>query len=284
MQNETQLGVGEQRSPRLASCVLASLLLGAPAAAQTTSLASVDSGGNAANGESTHSAMSDDGRYVAFLSKASNLVPGDTNGAQDVFLHDRITGLTTRVSVGPGGVEANWHSHSPAVSGDGRYVGFESEASNLVASDTNFLRDVFVHDTQTSLTERISLGLAGAETDGASGEPKLSADGRYVAFWSEGTNLVAGDVNGWRDVFVRDTLSGLNELISVTSAGVQGNFHSGKFGLDLSSDGGVVAFHSEAGNFNAAGFDNDVYVRDRVGGQTVLVSKSTLNAKGSTLR
>src|SRR5213595_159425 len=126
-------------------------LLAAPtgAAAGTTERVSMDSAGNEGNGGSGGPAISADGRFVAFASYASNLVPGDTNGVADVFVHDRQTGTTKRVSVNSAGTQGNGGSGSPAISADGRFVAFSSYATNLVPGDTNGVVDVFVHDRRS---------------------------------------------------------------------------------------------------------------------------------------
>jgi archaellum component FlaF (FlaF/FlaG flagellin family) len=129
-------------------------------------------------------------------------VPGDTNGTWDVFVHDRVTGQTTRVSVASDGTQGNGHSGSPSISADGRYVAFSSSASNLVPGDTNGRGDVFVHDRLTGQTTRVSVASDGTQGNGDSWWPSISADGRYVAFASEASNLVPGDTNGTWDVFV----------------------------------------------------------------------------------
>ena len=149
-----------------------------------------------ANGTSSCPAISGDGRWVAFESSASNLVAGDTNGQQDVFVHDRQTGTTTRVSVGPRAPRPTMTAAAPSISADGRWVAFDSCASNLVAGDTNGVNDVFVHDRQTGTTTRVSVGPGGAQANAGSGAPAISADGRWVAFASWASNLVAGDTNG----------------------------------------------------------------------------------------
>ena len=127
------------------------------------------------------------------------LVPGDANGARDVFIRDRQTGETTRASVDGAGAEANDDSFEPAISADGRFVAFSSSATNLVAGDSNEANDVFVRDRQANTTTRVSVGLAGANANGGSDSPSISGDGRLVAFTSAATNLVEGDTNGQRD-------------------------------------------------------------------------------------
>ena len=138
-------------------------------------------------------ALSDHGRYVAFSSRARNLVAGDTNLVEDIFVRDRQVGQTDRVSVGNGGQQANGASTVPTISADGRYVAFMSDATNLVAGDTNAATDVFVRDLVAGTTRRVSVGAGGTQANGASTFPALSRDGRHVAFHSDATNLVAGD-------------------------------------------------------------------------------------------
>jgi Tol biopolymer transport system component len=173
----------------------------------TTTRVSVGPGGAQGNGASWVPLMSGDGRWVAFDSMASNLVAGDTNRMWDVFVHDRQTGTTTRVSVASEGAEGSGNTNPyirPAISGDGRLVAFDSEASNLVIGDTNGLSDVFVHDRQTGTTTRVSEGPGAGQGNGDSRAQAISADGRWVAFASGASNLVTGDTNGAWDVFVRD--------------------------------------------------------------------------------
>jgi Tol biopolymer transport system component len=153
---------------------------------------------------SVYPAISDDGRYVAFASYASNLVPNDTNGEPDVFVYDRIDETTQRVSVGSGGIQAQGgESYSASISGDGRYVGFYSCAQNLVADDDNAVCDVFVRDTLLGETERVSLGHEGQQGTDSSYESVISADGRVVAFNSYAPNMIVNDTNGLLDVFAR---------------------------------------------------------------------------------
>src|SRR5207253_961741 len=137
-----------------------------------------------------------DGQLVAFASDASNLVAGDTNGAEDGFVHNLTTGQTVRVSVDSAGTQGNGASFFPVISADGRLVAFASSATNLVPGDTNGVKDIFVRDLTTGQTVRVSVDSAGIQGNGASFSPSLSADGRLVAFDSFATNLVPGDTNG----------------------------------------------------------------------------------------
>src|SRR5262249_27327165 len=146
--------------------------------------ASTDSTGNQANGGSFFPSLSGDGRYVAFWSRASNLVPGDTNSREDVFVKDLWTGAVVRASPTAGGSQANGGSDTPALSADGRYVAFRSGASNLVPGDTNGAADIFVKDLWTGAVVRASTAAGGSQANNGSLPPALSADGRYVAFRS----------------------------------------------------------------------------------------------------
>jgi Tol biopolymer transport system component len=268
---------------RTTACVLAALL-GSAASAQVTQRLSVDSGGVQGNGNSYSPSTSIDGRYVAFHSHASNLVPGDTNGFYDVFVHDRITGATERVSVSTAGVQGNGDSsygYTPSISSDGRYVAFSSLATNLVSGDTNTFSDVFVRDRQNGTTERVSLDSGGAEGNGDSVAPVISGDGRYVAFESFASNLVAGDTNGTWDVFVRDRLAGTTERASVDSSAAEANGQS--HWPAISSDGRYVAFQSYASNLVAGDTNGfaDVFVHDRLNGMTERASVYTAGAQAN---
>src|SRR5437762_932588 len=217
--------------------VLLTALWGRSAGAQTTVRVSVASGGTEGDDASLGSALSADGRFVAFDSAATDLVAGDTNGVSDVFVHDRQTGTIERVSVASGGAQGDGSSgligfaFPPALSAAGRFVAFVSAATNLVTGDTNGAADVFVRDRQTGTTERVSVASGGTQGNAASWGLALSADGRFVAFQSDATNLVAGDTNGATDVFVRDRQTGMTERVSVASGGAPGNDGTGNPGL-----------------------------------------------------
>jgi Tol biopolymer transport system component len=146
------------------------------------------------------------GRFVAFQSTATNLVAGDTNGFSDIFVHDRKTGKTRRVSVSSAGVQGNNSSNTATISADGRYVAFRSLATNLVAGDTNGSDDVFVRDRSAGRTRRVSVGFDGAQANGDSLSAKIAGSGRFVAFSSLATNLIGDDFNALQDVFLRGPL------------------------------------------------------------------------------
>jgi Tol biopolymer transport system component len=255
-----------------------------PALAQTTTLISVASNGVQGNDASYQSAISPDGRYVAFASPANNLVPGDVGFVADVFVRDRQAGTTDRVSMSSTGIAGNGDSSFPSISATGRYVAFMSYASNLVPSDTNGALDVFVRDRQNQTTQRVSVDSGGTQGNDISLYPSISADGRYVAFMSHATNLVPGDTNGVADVFVRDLQSGITERISVDSLGLQGDGESLLTSTAAcSADGRYVVFHSSATNLVPVDtcIWADVFVRDRQAGTTELVSVDSIGAQGN---
>jgi Tol biopolymer transport system component len=247
--------------------------------AGTTALVSVGSHGEIGDGNSTNPRITPDGRFVAFESVAKNLVDGDMNDAQDIFVRDRVAGTTTRVNVASDGTEANGWNYVDAISADGNLVLFESYASNLVADDTNGYSDLFLHDVAAGTTIRVSTAADGTEGDSWSYGGDLSRDGRSVAFASYASNLIAGDTNGTLDVFVRDLVDGTVTRASVDSNGVAfvtggGNPGVARSGIAFSPDGTLVAFPSLE-VLAGSGDDNDAYdvfVRDQVLGTTTVES------------
>lgn len=263
---------------------------GASGCTPSTILVSVASGGGAASGASYYPAVSADGRFVAFASSAVNLVAGDTNGKDDVFVRDTCTGAssctpsTVRVSVASDGSQAAGDSTFPAISANGRLVSFVGTAADLVAGDTNGIDDIFVRDTCigasgcTPSTARVSVDSAGLQALGQSFLPRISGNGRHVVFSSWAANLVADDTGNLHDVFVRDTCFGATGActpstvrVSVTSSGAQADAPSGgpaTQGASISADGRFVAFGSRATNLVANDTNNafDVFLRDTCAG------------------
>jgi Tol biopolymer transport system component len=256
-------------------------------AARTTERVSVSTRAVGANHDCASPSVSADGRFVAFSSEATNLVDGDTNRAEDVFLRDVLERTTIRVSVGTSGVQANGPSRSPAISADGRSVAFVSAASNLVDGDTNGVEDVFVRDLAAGVTERVTIATSGAQgsttprmvgrgSDLLFGHsrPAISGDGRYVAFASPLAGLAANDVaplDGGRAVYVRDRRSRTTELVSISDRDAPAAYDA--IHPAISADGRSVAFVSVAPL--VAEDDNDlpdVFVRDRERGTTVRAS------------
>jgi Tol biopolymer transport system component len=240
--------------------------------AGTTQRVSVSSRGAQGNGESRFPDPSADGRYVAFESAATNLVPGDTNRADDIFVRDRRTGLTTRVSVSSTGAQARGGSVDPSISGDGRYVAFQSAATNLVPGGPD--DGIYVHDRRTGRTTLVSVSSTGAHPDSFGGHPSISATGRYVTFYSAADNLIPGDTNEQWDIFVHDRRTGTTSRANLTSDG--GAVHDGSsWEPSISADGRFVVFSSGAGDVvpgDTPYVTNDVFLRDRVAHTTTKVS------------
>ncbi|NIX76636.1 PD40 domain-containing protein [Microvirga terricola] len=220
-----------------------------PASTNIVTRVSTAADGAEADGFSFIAQVSADGRYVVFVSDAGNLVDGDTNGTSDIFRKDLLTGVITRVSTAGDGAQANAQSYNADVSADGRYVVFDSRAGNLVADDTNGAADVFRKDLLTGAITRISTAGDGAEGNAGSSFAQISADGRYVVFESDASNLVAGDTNGTTDIFRKDLLTGAITRVSTAGDGAQANDLS--YDAQVSADGRYVVFESDASNLVA---------------------------------
>jgi Ca2+-binding RTX toxin-like protein len=255
--------------------------------ANTTTRVSVDSAGNQANNTSFRSSISANGRFVVFSSEASNLVPGETNNSTDIFVRDTLANTTTRVSISSTGDGANDGSYRPSISADGRFVTFDSDASNLVPGDTNNSTDIFVRDLSTNAITLVSVGSSGERGNDNSFNSSISANGRFVAFHSKATNLVPGDTNNSRDIFVRDLLTNTTTLISVSSSGERGNGDS--FNLlspgAISADGRFVVFESAATNLvpGDTNGNQDIFVRDTLANTTTRVSVNSAGNEGNSI-
>jgi Tol biopolymer transport system component len=210
----------------------------------------VASDGTQANGDSILPAISSDGRFVAFSSEASNLVAGDTNNQADIFVHDRQDDTTVLI-VGP--AEFNTGSGifivAPSISPDGDFVGFRSNAGDLVPGDTNNSFDTFLIDRVTIIAERSSVSTSEEEGNSDSSRPSLTSNNRFVAFSSIATNLVSEDTNGFEDVFVRDRDEGKTRRVNLAFDGSEGDNRS--LSAVISGDGQYVAFTSLAENLVA---------------------------------
>jgi len=241
---------------------------------ETTVRVSVDSAGAQGNGTSESPVISGDGRYVAFLSHATNLVPQDTNGVDDVFVHDLLSGITERVSVSSSGVQQNlgFVGEQLGISHDGSRIVFSSEATNLTFVPVASHRDVYLRDRSTLTTQLVSFRPPIIASDGVCHRATLSADGNVVAFQSHATNLVLGDTNQDTDIFVFDLGSNTIERVSLGDQGQQGFSHAVE--SSLSADGSLVAFDSLANNlFPGDGNGvSDVFVFDRALGTSRLAS------------
>jgi Tol biopolymer transport system component len=238
--------------------------------------------GTPADAMSDHGlSISADSRFVAFSSFAS-LVPDDSHAFFDVFVRDLLTQTIERVSKGSGGVEANGHSGQPAISADGRWVAFGSEATNLVDGDTNGYLDYFTYDRLTGKTRRVSVGMNGEQVDTSEypTQPAISADGRFVAFTSKAGSLVPNDNNGVEDVFVFDQVTGRIERISTTPNGSAGDGWSNS--PSISADGRHVAFESHASDLVLGSTTprTDIFIFDR---STRRMEKVNLNPAGQQI-
>ncbi|HEX9387527.1 MAG TPA: hypothetical protein VF918_14480 [Anaerolineales bacterium] len=270
--------------------VVIALLSPTPALAHlpgVTEWVSVSSDGVGANHQSDVPAISADGRFIVFVSLADNLVPGDTNGFFDTFVHDRFTNTTERVSVDSRGRQGNNDSGLvgvaayPAISADGRFVAFVSQADNLVSGDRNQQADVFVRDRLLGTTECVSVSSTREEADGISEGPAITADGRLIVFQSDAQNLVPGGnpflfVN---QIYVHNRIEGTTEIVSVNNAGEAGN--SSSIRADISPDGRFVAFSSDANNLvPGLQFGHQVYLRDLLTGTTMRISEDAAGNPG----
>jgi Tol biopolymer transport system component len=270
----------------LAALLLAAAIDGAVAGARggdepTTLLVSVSNAGKGGDGNSLEPAVSADGRYVAFASRAKNLSSAAKSGKRQIFVKDMKSGAVTLASRadGPAGAVADGNSYDPSISADGRYVAFSSWAENLSAEDVAF-NDIFVRDLAAGTTTLVSraAGPAGAAGDGESTDPSISADGRHVAFASQANNLVGDDAKVVQtDIFVRDLDLGVTELVSRASGATGAASTDYSFEASISGDGRSVAFASGAplvgDDVDEPSFPQDVFVRDRAAATTTLVSR-----------
>ncbi|MDR7277128.1 TolB family protein [Catenuloplanes atrovinosus] len=248
----------------------------AVAAPGVPELISVVDGGGGAAGSSVEPSISADGRFVAFESAAGDLVPGDTNGVRDVFLRDRVLGTTVLVSAAWDGSDNPDGASSPAISGDGRFVAFDSYAENLVPGDVNGEADVFVYDRLTGTTVLASLTSGGAQANRNSYTPSLSADGRYVAFSTHASNLLTSHRNGTRlpDVVVRDLLLGTTTQVSLDPNGLGGT--GTHLNPQVSADGRYITFISSSRDLvGDATYGYGVFIRDMSSGITTRAARTS---------
>ncbi len=243
----------------------------ASASAKTIIVSQSGSGakGNDASGEPNSSKS---GRYIAFNSDADNLVGNDTNGLSDCFVRDAVGKETWRVSVPSGGGEANGWCFGPAISDDGRFIAFETDATNLGGS-TNGVPQVFMHDRDTNTTTLLSERKAGGQGgNGRSGDPAMSGNGRFVVWESDADNLVDGDTNSKTDVFLYDRTTDGITRVSVSSNGRQANRSS--FDPDISANGAFIVFESAASNLARKDTNRlqDIFIHNRLTGATARVS------------
>jgi hypothetical protein len=231
----------------------------------TTELVSVSYRGSTTRGGGYWGSVSMTGRYVAFASWESTIVPDDTNNTLDVFVRDLVTGITTRASMAENGAQSVEFAGSPTVSADGRYVAFASADSTLVAGDTNGAHDVFVRDLWAGTTRRVSQTRAGEQADNVSDGPQLTPDGRHILFTSAASNLVPGDINESWDIFVQDLRTRRSVLVSRASSGAPGDGDS--WNGRISADASHVVYGSAATNLVRGDTNEhmDIFVTDRLG-------------------
>jgi Tol biopolymer transport system component len=242
----------------------------------TTSRVAVTTSGVEANGESNSPSLTQDGRFVAFASDSTNLVPGDTNAHTDIYVRDRTNNTTERVSVSATGAQLDDLSFTPEIAPNGRFVAFLSWATNVTSDISGNQQQLYVRDLVNRTTVRISKNASGVSANGPSSNPELSADGRFVAFQSDATNLVQGDTNGSEDIFRRDLTTGVTRRVSVTSGGNQGTGDADF--ASISNDGRFIAFTTDGALHPAdTNGDLDVYVWDATTLRTTPVS---VNASG----
>jgi Tol biopolymer transport system component len=236
------------------------------------------------NGEVGYGQLSPDGGKLVFESWASNLVPGDTNGNEDVFLKDLASGAVTRIDTNAAGDQAQGREDvvmAPVFSPDGTKVAFTSNYTNLVPGDANGEADVFVKTLATGEVSLVSTSATGVQGNAISIFSSFSPDGSKIAFESAASNLVPGDTNGVRDIFVKDLVTGAISRVSVDSLGGQAN---GDSTLPVfSPDGTKVAFWSTASNlvFNDTDRAPDLFVKDLRTGQVTMVTSDASGAPGS---
>ena len=242
---------------------------------------SVPAGGGQADNVSFRPAISANGRFVAFDSFASNMIPDDTSGGIDIFLRDRWEHTTTRVSVGINGVEQDGEADSPVISADGQTICYDTNSTNLVPGDVNGMGDVYCYNRATQTPELISASHDGSPTEAFSGVGGVSAHGRYVAFTTLSSNIVPGDTNGQADVFVRDRRTDTTVRVSVATNGTEGDLES--FWPSISDDGKVVSFDSHATTLIPHDTNGkfDVFVHFIDSGVTRRVSVSSSGAQGN---
>ena len=250
----------------------------------STTLVSTSSTGIPSNGGSFIPDISADGRYVAFVSDANNLVDNDTNNETDVFVKDLETGIITLVSTSSTGIQTNVSSGVTDISADGRYIVFNSRGQNL-ASNINpaSISNVFVKDLETNTTTLVSSSSIEVGGNSFSYGGSISPDGRYVAFSSRANNLVDNDTNNATDIFVKDLETGVVTLVSTSSIGIQGNDGTGSFAY-MTPDSRYIAFQSNANNLvnNDTNNETDVFVKDLETGIITLVSTSSTGVQGNS--
>ncbi|BAQ63741.1 Calx-beta domain-containing protein [Geminocystis sp. NIES-3709] len=256
---------------------------------QTTWVSQVTNGGGNGVGDSTNSSVSDDGRYVVFQSNVNNLIPTvtDTNGTTDIFLFDKnnnsLTLISKKINAVAPVTTANASSINPIISDNGRYIAYESVASDLVSVDSNGVRDIFVYDIQLGTNKLISLRPNGVQTTADSRNATISDNGEFIAFESNDASLVSSDNNNLTDIFIwnNDTIS----LFSSDSAGNEGNKASTN--ASISSDGQEVIFISNATNLDTSvpgqnGVTQELFVASATPPPNISIGNVTVSENAGT--
>ncbi|HYG73694.1 MAG TPA: hypothetical protein VEK08_01575 [Planctomycetota bacterium] len=241
-------------------------------------LISKNTSGAPGNGSSYQAHVSADARYVSFSSSASDLVAGDTNGFDDIFLRDRQTGTTTKISLTSTGGQTNGPSFQSRITGDGRFVMFESRATNLVPGDTNAMGDGFLVDRTNGTIERVTLTSTGGEIIASPGGRNettgISDDGNLIVFLTDAdaSNIVPNDTNNAQDVFLRNRAAATTIRLSVNAQGQEGNDHS--LFPSISRDGNTIVFTSYASNLVDGDTNgvSDVFMLNRTTGQLTRIT------------
>lgn len=228
-------------------------------------LVSHPTSGSQADAPCSQPVISGDGRFIAFVSAATNLVPGATAGLEEIYLFDRADGSLQWVSAPRIGTANDGVSGEPAISADGNWVAFSSNSAQLVSGDTLGLRDIFLWNRVSSAIERVSVTQTGGEADSLSYVPALSADGRFVVFRSHASNLVISELANWGDIFLRDNLNGSLQRVNISTTGEQAGGPSDE--PAISADGRFIVFRSHATNLvpNDTNISPDIFVRDMQG-------------------
>ncbi len=242
---------------------------------------SLPASGGQANAASSQPVISGDGRFVVFVSAATNLVPGVTTEQAEIYLYDRLNVSLQWVSAPLNGSENDGLSEEPAISADGNWVAFSSTSTQLVPNDTLGRRDIFLWNRPSSALERVNVTQAGDEAQSSSYAPALSADGRFIVFRSHASNLVAGDTNYMGDIFLRDNLNGTLQRVNLSTTGEQAGGPSDE--PAISADGRFIVFRSHATNLVPDDTNNspDIFVRD-LQGTTTRVSVDSYSGESNS--
>ena len=246
-------------------------------------VASSNSEGDLGNSFSRSASISDDGRFVAFSSQATNLSPDDTDTRTDIYVKDTLTGAITLASVNTSGIKSNGSSYAPSISGNGQFIAFHSRATNLATSDSDTSDDIYVRDLINETTTLVTVNTAGMKANGASQYPSISDDGRLIAFQTRANNLSPFDLSSDNDVYVRDLMTGATALVSLSTDGVKAN--GGSYAPAISGNGEFIAFSSNGTNLTQNDSDRayDIFRRDLLNNKTILVSTNSDGIKGNSL-